>query len=134
MLIAIHCDRRALLQGRGIRSPKTRDELRCEVDVDDAGDSEAAEERATSLRSPDQAGPDHRARFDLLVRPDLHLRADARVIADDHVIADDAALLEDDARLQCALAADDRAVQLGALADVRVAPDDGAVNHRADVD
>ena len=134
VLVAIHRDRRALLECRRIRSPQTGDELRREIDVHDAGDPEAAEKSAPSLRSPDEARADHRAGFDLLVRPHLHLRSHARVIADDRVVADHAAFLEDDARLQCALPAHDRAVELRPFADVRVAPHDGTVDDGADVD
>jgi hypothetical protein len=50
------------------------------------------------------------------------------------VVADDAAFLERHARLQRALTADDRAMQLGALSHVAVAPHDRAVDDRADVD
>src|SRR5919201_955338 len=78
---------------------------------------------AAPRRAPDEARSDDRAGFDLLVRPHLDLRANACVIADDRVVADHAPLLEDDARLEGALAADDRPVQLGAVTDVGVAPD-----------
>src|SRR5207237_10918518 len=57
-----------------------------------------------------------------------------RAVGDAAVVAHDAAVLERHARLQRALTADDRAVELAAIADVRVAPDDGAVDDRAVVD
>src|SRR4029077_1116560 len=129
-----HRDGRALLQRRRIRRPEAGNELWREVDVDDAGDAEATEERSPSLRAPDEARAARRARLDLLGGPHLHLCSNARVLADDRVIADDASLLEDDVRLQRTLPADDRAVELGSLADIRVAPDDGAIDDRPDVD
>ena len=134
MLVAIHGDRCSLLEGRRVGRSKAGHELGRQVDIDDARDAEAAEERPTSLCAPDEARPDDRARFDLLVGPDLHLRAHTGVIADDCVVADHAAFLEDHMRLQRALPTDDRAVQVGALADVRVPPDDRAVDYGADVD
>src|SRR5207302_409354 len=93
-----------------------------------------AEEPAPSLGAPDEARSDHGTRLDLLVGPDLHLRANAGVVAHDGVVADDAAFLEDHARLQGALPADERAVQLRPFADIRVPPDDRAIDDRADVD
>src|SRR2546425_970122 len=133
MLVAIHRDGRGELERGRVCGSETGDELRGEVDVDDAGHAEPAEERAPSLRSPDEARADHRPRLELLVRPDLHLSPYAGMIANDGVVADDAAFLEDHARLQCALSTDDGAVQLRVVADVRVAPDDGAIDHRADI-
>src|SRR5207247_2244284 len=76
VLVAIHRDRRALLERRRIRSPQTGDELQREIDVHDAGDPEAAEKPAPSLRSPDEARADHRPGFDLLSRTDLHALAE----------------------------------------------------------
>src|SRR5437762_1331882 len=134
MLVAVHRDRRAQLQCRRVGGPKPCYEFRGEVDVDDAGHAEPAEEPAPSLGAPDEARSDHGARLDLLVGPDLHLRANAGVVAHDGVVADDAAFLEDHARLQGALPADERAVQLRPFADIRVPPDDRAIDDCADVD
>ena len=118
----------------GIGRSEPRSELGREVDVHETGDAEAAEQRAPALRPPDEARPDDGPTFDLLVRPDLHLRAHPRALVHDGVVADDAAFLEDDARFQRALATDDRAVELGALADVGVPPDDRTVDDRAGID
>src|SRR5688500_14778647 len=134
MLVAVHRDGRTGRQGRGVRSAEAGAELRCEVDVHEPGDAEAAEQRSATLRAPDEARAHDRAALDLLVRPDLHLTADARVLVDDAVVADDAALPERHARFQRALTAVDRPVQLRPLADVAVAPHDRTVDDRADID
>src|SRR2546430_1107632 len=134
VLVAIHRDRCTLLEGRRVGRSKAGHELGRQVDIDDARDAEAAEKRSTSLCAPDEARPNDRARFDLFVGPDLHLCAHTGMLADDRVIADHAAFLKDHTRLQRALPTDDRAVQVGALADVRVTPDDRAVDYGADVD
>src|SRR6266511_1105567 len=134
VLVAVHRDGAALWQRRSVGRSEARGELRREVDVHQAGHAEAPEQRAASLRAPDEAGTHDRSALDLLVRPDLHLAPHARVVVDDAVVADDASLLEGHARLERALASDDRAVELGALADVAVAPHDRAVDDRADVD
>src|SRR5438034_1245506 len=80
-------------------------ELRGEVDVHEPGHAEAAEERASALRAPDEARADDRAALDLLVGPDLHRRAHPGALVDHGMVADDRALLEDDAGLQRALPA-----------------------------
>src|SRR5690348_6217012 len=117
VLVAVHRDGAALRQRRGVCGAEPRHELRRAVDVHQTRDAEASEERATPLRAPDEARADDRTALDLLVRPDLHLAADARVVVHDAVVADDASLFEDDTRLERALPSDERAVQLGALAD-----------------
>ena len=43
MLVAVHRDRRSLRQGRCVCRAETRAELRCEIDVHQTGDAEAAE-------------------------------------------------------------------------------------------
>ena len=110
VLVPVHRDRRSERQRRRVGRAEACDELRREVDVHEARDTEAAEERAAALRAPDEARADDGAGLDLLVGPDLHLRAYARVLVHDRVVADHAAFLEDDPRLQRTLAADDRAV------------------------
>src|SRR5688572_23506429 len=124
MLVAIHRHGRTGRQSRGVRRAETGAELRREVDVHQSRDAEAAEQRSTALRAPDEARADDGAALDLLVRPDLDLTADARVLVHDAVVADDAAFFERHARLEGALTTDDRAVQLRPLTDVAVAPHD----------
>src|SRR5204863_7520827 len=90
MLVAVHRDRRAQLQCRRVGGPKPCYEFRGEVDVDDAGHAEPAEEPAPSLGAPDEARSDHGTRLDLLVGQDHHLRANPAVVAHAGMLADDA--------------------------------------------
>src|SRR5258708_36283817 len=134
VLVAVHRDRGAARQRRRVRRAEARGELRREVDVHEPGHAEPSEERPAALGSPDEARPDVRAVLDLLVRPDLHGRAHARALVDDRVVADDRAFLEDHARFERALPADDGAAQIGAFADVAVAPHDRALDARELID
>ena len=134
VLVAVHRDGGAFRQGRGVRRAEARAELRREVDVHETGDAEPPEQRAATLRAPDEARAHNGAALDLLVGPDLHLAANSRVLVDDAVVADDAALFERHARLQSALPADYGSMQLRPLADIAVAPHDRAVDHSAHVD
>src|SRR5262249_24614696 len=85
-------------------------------------------------RAPDDAAGDDRTGFDLLVGPDLDARLDDGVLVDHRVVADHGALEHHRAALDRRRGADQRTAQLGALADVGVAPDDAAINLCAVVD
>src|SRR5579883_292172 len=60
-----------------------------QVHIDQAGDAIAAEEAATPLRAPDDAGIDDRTGLYLFIGPDLYIGLHNRPILDNRVIAND---------------------------------------------
>src|SRR5581483_11002639 len=126
--VAVGGDRRAFREDGAIGGTEPGGELRHHLEVCQSGDTGAGEDRPPRLATPDHAAAHGRAGIDVLVGPELDVGPDACSLANGAVMADHRALEDDGARLEAALPAHDRAMQVRPFADVAVRADDAAVD------
>src|SRR6266704_3280240 len=80
----VRCD-----ESRLIHTIEPFGKLRREIDIHQSRDTEAAEQAALALRSPDDAAIDDCSGLDLFVRPDFDIGLNNRAFLNNGVIADD---------------------------------------------
>ncbi len=111
--------------------PRRKRGLGRQIDVRQAADPLAGEERRGRLTLPDDVVVDLRARLDLLERVDPHAGRDDRLVPDRRLVADRGALLDARVGPDVAHPPDDRALHARARGDVGPRVDDRTGRSRA---
>src|SRR5262249_38096221 len=101
-------------------------ELRGDLDVGEAGDTVAAEERAAPALTPDQAHGQGGAVLDLLVGPDLDVGLDHAGLADPAEVGDDNPFRQEGVGSDHGFPADDGFLHHGPGTDLDAVPDHAA--------